>query len=118
MASKTKRNIVRSIEGKRYLLTSRRMTELDSEGTPWFTTSKELREAAKQLPYGIIRVFSKVRPRSFYARIVTVQVTFGKDSNSYRVGCAIFTFSAFKRILRAVGVKGTQKKAFAAQAGA
>jgi len=129
----SKRIIVSNIEGQKYLLTSRRLVEMDSASAkieePWFTTTKAIRDAAKnmlQSPHGAvsgIKVFSLTRYQ-YVKRLVTVEVSFGKSMlrpefpqywGMYRIGCAYFDFKTFKRILRASGVQGTQKKAFAAK---
>jgi hypothetical protein len=130
-SKRTTGTIVKNFKGRRYLLTSRRLIEMDSYdagiGEPWYATNKNLRKAALHLPYGGIEVTSKT-PNATEGQ-VTVSAPFGKvtlgianifpdRAGLYRVGCAFFDFKTFKRILRNAGVKGTQKKAFAAKAGA
>jgi hypothetical protein len=131
----SRRIIVSNIEGQKYLLTSRRLVEMDSASAkikePWFTTTKAIRDAAKEMlqsPHGAVRgikVFSLARYQCL--KLVTVEVSFGKSMphpkfpqywGLYHIGCAYFDFKTFKRILRASGVQGTQKKAFAAKVGA
>jgi hypothetical protein len=125
----TRRNIVRDIYGERYLLTSRRLVQLDSadakEGTPWYALNKDIRTFAPSIgPYRKDRIFVYSRSSTTNKRIVRVQVGFGAVNNiqlngdiNYQIGCAQFTLPTFTRILRNAGVK-TTKKAFAAQAGA
>lgn len=124
-STRTKGIIIKNISGERYLLTSRRIVELDSgaakEGEPWYATNKDIRATAKELPYGYIAISSGD---------VSVVVNFGKISDEitedgfpewagcYRIGCGVFDFKTFKRILKNAGVLGTQKRAFAAKAGA
>ena len=126
-------NIVKNYLGKRYSLTSRRLTELDLHsarlGGPWYARNKDIRQAAKEMHYGVdgyITVWSINRGGLISPTNVTVG--FGKAKTTrflspereglYHIGCAYFDFKTFKRILRNAGVKGTQKKSFAAQAGA
>lgn len=128
MTKKSTGIIVKNIKGERYRLTSRRIVELDSphaqNGEPWYALNTDIRAAALALPYTYIRVSSKCEPAS--SGKVTITVPFGKPTyymagvvaGMYRIGCAIFDFKTFKRILRNAGVQGTQKKAFAAKAGA
>ena len=120
----TRRNIVKNIRGERYLLTSRRLVELDSKdarkGQPWYALNKNIRAAASFLPVTVINVSAK-EPMNFNG-LSTVEVHFGQEEDinhlCYRIGCASFDFKTFERILRNAGVQGTQKKAFAAKAGA
>jgi hypothetical protein len=118
---------VRNIDGERYLLGTRVVEERDSQtavdGEPWYATNADICIAARSLPSHNILVRSYCPgPKS----TVSVRVSFGKTIpeqvskkyiGTYRIGCAYFTFQNFKRILRHAGVKGTQKKAFAAKAG-
>ena len=123
--------IVRNIDGQRYLLTACLVKERDSQsavidGEPWYATNTDIRKAAKHLPSTHILVRSYCGDQK---KTVSVNVGFGKVTEgyalafpskrgTYRIGCAFFDFTSFKRILRHAGVKGTQKKAFAAKAGA
>lgn len=117
----TKGTIIKGVTGKRYLLTSRRIVELDGlVNEPWYATNKAIRNATEQLPFGYITINSWVRNNQFVKRL-SLSTQFGKsyfDPLHYRIGCAYFDFKTFKRILRNAGVQGTQKKAFAAKAGA
>lgn len=122
----TRRSIVRDIYGERYLLTSRRLIQLDSvdakEGTPWYALNKDIRTLASGIgPYSKNRIFVYSRSSTTNTRIVRVQVGFGevgaRVEPQFQIGCAEFTLPTFTRILRNAGVK-TTKKAFAAQAGA
>jgi hypothetical protein len=119
----TRRNIVRDIEGDRYLLTARRLLQLDSEdakeGTPWYAFNKDIRTLAQNLSADYLTNYIPVHSRTskIDPTIVQVEVGFGKYKDRYQLGCATFDLAAFTRILRNAGVK-TTKKAFAAQAGA
>ena len=114
----TRRNIVRDIEGNRYLLTSRRLVQLDSEdakeGTPWYATNQDIRTVASQLSAdGTDHILIRSRTSKDNANIVRGLVTIGKTGD---FGCGYFTLTTYLRILRNAGVK-TIKKAFAAAAG-
>ena len=122
----TRRNIVRDIEGNRYLLTSRRLVQLDSEdakeGTPWYATNQDIRTVASQLSAdGTDHILVRSRTSKDNATIVRVLVPIGKTGDfvfagTYHIGCGYFTLTTYLRILRNAGVK-TIKKAFAAAAG-
>ena len=122
----TRRNIVRDIEGNRYLLTSRRLVQLDSEdakeGTPWYATNQDIRTVASQLSAdGTDHILIRSRTSKDIRTIVRVLVPIGKTGDfvfagTYHIGCGYFTLTTYLRILRNAGVK-TIKKAFAAAAG-
>ena len=122
----TRRNIVRDIEGNRYLLTSRRLVQLDSEdakeGTPWYATNQDIRTVASQLSAdGTDHILVRSRTSKDIRTIVRVLVPIGKTGDfvfagTYHIGCGYFTLTTYLRILRNAGVK-TIKKAFAAAAG-
>jgi len=119
-------NIVKNYLGRRYSLTSRRLTELDSHsaqlGEPWYALNKDIRQAAKEMQPGVdgyIDVWAINRGGTIvgFGKGQT-HFCFPERNGLYHIGCAYFDFKTFKRILRNAGVKGTQKKSFAAQAGA
>lgn len=125
-AKSSRRSIIRSINGNRYALTSRRIVELDSqdakEGAPWYAMNIDIRTAAEQLSetnvYDYVTV--KARTSEDNPTIVTVVVRIGQTSDGrYQIGCADFDLKTFKRILKNAGVKTVAKiaKAFAAKAG-
>ena len=82
----TRRNIVRDIEGNRYLLTSRRLVQLDSEdakeGTPWYATNQDIRTVASQLSAdGTDHILVRSRTSKDNATIVRVLVPIGKTGD-------------------------------------
>jgi len=122
-STRTKGIIIKNISGERYLLTSRRIVELDSasakQGEPWSVSNKDIREAAKALPYGLTEVSSEgVHVIVNFGKIPDEMDRFSEWKGCYRIGCGVFDFKTFKRILKNAGVLGTQKRAFAAKAGA
>jgi len=124
----SRRNIVRDVDGDRYLLTSRRIVQMDSadakEGTPWYAYNAEIKRVTADgiEGFNLINVSSRVSTDS--NATIRVQVRFGKTSDeakglhigTYQIGCGHFTRKTFLRILKNAGVQ-TTKKAFAAVAG-
>jgi hypothetical protein len=125
----SRRNIVRSLNGNRYLLTSRRIVELDSidaqEGAPWYALNSDIRLAGSALNSLNTYEYFNVKSRTSKTNpvIVTALVRLGispEQPNTYQLGCALFDLKTFKRILKNAGVKTVAQiaKAFAAKAGA
>lgn len=121
----SRRAIVRDIDGDRYLLTSRRIVQLDSvdaqEGTPWFANNKDIREVSgdgvplSEMGEDYLRVRSYTQPKAGSMQ-VSVFVRIGRTptgdtvyndrrKGTFHIGCGYFEPKVFQRILRNAGVK-------------